>query len=56
MLPGQDYTAADIGTCKEVTVLIGLDLSTQSTTRFCSSACRLSSEWKELRWPGSDLT
>ena len=55
MLPGQDYTAADIGTCKEVTVLTGLDLLTQSTTRFCSSACRLSSEWKERHWPGSPI-
>ena len=43
------YTAADN---KEVTVLIGLDLSavsTQSTTRFCSSACRQSLEWNECR-------
>ena len=30
--------------------------STQSTTRFCWSACRLSSECKECRWPGCGLT
>jgi len=37
-------------------VLIGLDLSTQSTTRFCSSACRLSSEWNTpLTWLRSYL-
>jgi len=33
-----------------------LQRPTQSTTRFCSSACRPSSEWKERRWPSSSLT